>query len=453
MNSASSSSQLRQHALSIWQAAVDAVRPRDLIPRVFNDPSIPIREAASRARRILVVGAGKAGATMSAALEDALLDCLPRMEGIVNVPAELVRPLRSIRLHAARPAGTNQPTADGVEGARQILDLFAGAGPEDIGICLLSGGGSALLPAPAEGASLEDKQIVTQLLHECGATINEMNAVRKHLSRIKGGRLAEAFKGRALYSLIISDVIGDPLDVIASGPTAPDPTTFADALAVLENYKLNPRVPPNVLDHLKKGASGQLLETPKSLPDSIHNLLIGNNAGALDEARIKAESLGYQVLSLGSQIEGETQEVAAALAGYVHSLLADPRPMRRPMCLLSGGETTVILGKDHGLGGRNQEFVLVVLQDLGRQGMSNVVVLSGGTDGEDGPTDAAGAVADAETLLKADQLGLSPGDFLLRHDAYHFFQATGDLIRTGLTETNVMDVRVILLHASSKPNE
>jgi hydroxypyruvate reductase/glycerate 2-kinase len=449
MNSASPSSQLRQHALSIWQAAVDAVRPRDLIPKVLNDPGNPIREAARRARGILVVGAGKAGAAMAAALEDALPDCLSRMEGIVNVPAESVRPLRSIRLHAARPAGTNQPTAEGVEGARQILNLFASGGLDDVGICLLSGGGSALLPAPVNGVSLEDKQIVTQLLHECGATINEMNAVRKHLSRIKGGRLAEAFKGRALYSLIISDVIGDSLDVIASGPTAPDPTTFADALTVLDKYSLNSRVSPNVLDHLKKGVSGQLPETPKSLPSNIHNYVIGNNTGALDVARIKAEDLGYQVLKLGSEIDGETKEVATAMAGYVRSLLADPRPMRRPMCLLSGGETTVTLGKDHGLGGRNQEFVLAAALELGREGLSKVIILGGGTDGEDGPTDAAGAVADVETLLKADQLGLSLDDFLLRHDAYHFFQATGDLLRTGLTETNVMDVRVILIHASS----
>jgi hydroxypyruvate reductase/glycerate 2-kinase len=478
MNPASHSSQLRQHAIAIWQAAVDAVRPRDLIPKVLDDPSIPIREAARRARRILVVGAGKAGAAMSEALESALPDCLSRMEGIVNVPAECVRPLQSIRLHAARPAGTNQPTAQGVIGTEQILDLVASAGPEDLGICLLSGGGSALLPAPVESVSLADKQQITQLLHECGATINEMNAVRKHLSRIKGGGLAQAFKGRALYSLIISDVIGDPLDVIASGPTAPDPTIFDDALAVLEKYRLLPRVPTSVLDLLKKGASGQVLETPKTLPNHVHNLVIANNDRALEAAEIQAENLGYRVLNLGSNIEGETREVAAAMAGTVRSILANGRPLTPPVCLLSGGETTVTLGQDlpasgvshdpgymtagepncisagqpgcvsagsEPLGGRNQEFVLAAALTLGREGLSNVTVLSGGTDGEDGPTDAAGAVADAETLLKADQLGLLPSDFLLRHDAYHFFQATGDLLRTGLTETNVMDVRVILI--------
>jgi len=453
MNSASPSSQLRQHALSIWQAAVDAVRPRDLIPKVLNDPGNPIRKTASRARRILVVGAGKAGASLSAALEDTLPDCLPRMQGVVNVPAELVRPLQSIRLHAARPAGTNQPTTEGVEGARQILNLFASAGPEDIGICLLSGGGSALLPAPVEGVSLEDKQIVTRLLHECGATINEMNAVRKHLSRIKGGRLAQAFKGRALYSLIISDVIGDPLDVIASGPTAPDPTTFNDAFSVLDKYQLIPQVPTTILDHLKKGADGEVEETPKNLGSNIHNLVIANNARALDAAKAKAKKLGYSIFDYFSSIGGETQRVAKLQAHYVFEAKGGTAFAYRPTCFLSGGETTVTLGKDHGLGGRNQEFVLSAIKKLGRKGMTNVVVLSGGTDGEDGPTDAAGAIADVETLAKADQLGLSLADFLRRHDAYHFFQATGDLLKTGLTETNVMDVRVILIAASSKPNE
>jgi hydroxypyruvate reductase/glycerate 2-kinase len=452
MNAASHSSQLRQHAIAIWQAAVDAVRPRDLIPKVLGDPSIPIREAARGARRVLVVGAGKAGAAMSEALESALPDCLSRMEGIVNVPAECVRPLQSIRLHAARPAGTNQPTAQGVIGAKQILDLVAGAGPEDLGICLLSGGGSALLPAPVESVSLADKQQITQLLHECGATINEMNAVRKHLSRIKGGRLAQAFECRALYSLIISDVIGDPLDVIASGPTAPDPTTFDDALGVLDKYRLTPQVPPSVLDHLKKGARDEVEETPKNLPSNVLNLVIANNARALDAAKAKAKKLDYSVLCLPFT-DGETQWVAKSRAKWVFEAKGGTPFAYRPTCLLSGGETTVNLGKDHGLGGRNQEFVLATLKKLGRKGMANVVVLSGGTDGEDGPTDAAGALADAETLLKADQLGLSPADFLRRHDAYHFFQATGDLLKTGLTETNVMDVRVILIGAQSEPNE
>jgi hydroxypyruvate reductase/glycerate 2-kinase len=436
-------SQLGRQALAIWQAAVDAARPQDLIHQAFADPGLPIHTAVSQAQRIIAVGAGKAGAAMSTGLEEVLADHLDQMEGIVNVPAECVRPLRAIRPHSARPAGTNQPTEEGVKGAEQILELVANAGPQDVGICLLSGGGSALLPAPVHGISLADKQTVTRLLHECGATINEMNAVRKHLSRIKGGRLAQAFHGRFLFTLIISDVIGDPLDVIASGPTAPDPSTFSDAMRVVEKYRLSTRIPATVLRYLKE--AGGVAETPKKLPDTIHNFVIGNNAHALAAATIKAQELGYQVLNLGSFIEGETSQVATTLAGIVRSIRADGRPMAPPVCLLSGGETTVTLPEGHGLGGRNQEFVLAMAVKLGKGGLKNVVALSGGTDGEDGPTDAAGALAEEGTLEKADQLGLSPEECLARHDAYHFFAATGGLIKTGLTHTNVMDVRVILI--------
>jgi hydroxypyruvate reductase/glycerate 2-kinase len=431
--------------MAIWQAAVAAARPEDLVRAALADPTLPLLDALAAARRILVVGAGKAGAAMSAGVEEALADHLNQVEGLVNVPAESVRPLKAIRLHAARPAGTNEPTAAGVAGTQQILALVASAGPEDVGLCLLSGGGSALLPAPVEGATLADKQQVTRLLHACGATINEMNAVRKHLSRCKGGRLGQTFTGRTLFSLIISDVIGDPLDVIASGPTAADPTTFADALAVLDKYGLRARIPAAVLDHLERGAAGQVPETPKTLPDRVRNYVIGNNARSLAAAQTEAVRLGYHVLNLGSYIEGETREVGIALAGIVRSIRAQGQPLSPPVCLLSGGETTVLLGNEHGQGGRNQEFVLAAALKLGRDGLRNVVVLSGGTDGEDGPTDAAGALADEETLVKAERLGLAPAAFLARHDAYHFFDATGDLLKTGLTQTNVMDVRVLLI--------
>ena len=440
-----SSSLLGGHARSIWQAAVDAARPADLLRAALADPSLPLLREVSAARRILVVGAGKAGAAMSAAAEEALAGWLDRVEGVVNVPAESVRPLRRIRLHAARPAGTNQPTAAGVLGARQILDLVAGAGPEDVALCLLSGGGSALLPAPAAGLTLEDKQQVTRLLHACGATINEMNCVRKHLSAVKGGRLAQAFSGRALFSLIISDVIGDPLDVIASGPTAADPTTFADALAVLSKYDLGARVPAAVLRHLAEGAAGRAPETLERLPARVHNVVIGNNVKSLAAAQRKAEELGYRVLNLGSYVEGETRHVAAAFAGILRSVREQGVPLAPPLCVLSGGETTVTLAPEHGLGGRNQEFVLAATAKLGRDGLRGAVVLSGGTDGEDGPTDAAGATADEGTLRKAEELGLAPAHFLACNDAYHFFAATGDLLKTGLTQTNVMDVRVMLV--------
>jgi len=439
------SSLLREHARAIWQTAVAAVDPLALVRSLLRSPPPVLAEALAGPGRILVVGGGKAGAAMAAGIEEALANQLDRLSGVVNVLAESVRPLRAIRLHAARPAGSNHPTAEGVAGVRVMLDLVAQAGPNDVGLFLLSGGGSALLPAPVAETTLQDKQQVTALLHACGATINEMNCVRKHLSAIKGGRLAQAFGARPLFSLIISDVIGDPLDVIASGPTAADPTTFADALAILDRYGLRPNVPPSVLVHLERGRAGTIDETPKVLPSSVHNILLGNNGRALAAAQRQAEALGYAVLNLGSYIEGETRHAAVVLAGIVRSIRADGRPLPPPVCLLSGGETTVALGTSPGRGGRNQEFVLSAAVYLGRTGLKNMVVLSGGTDGEDGPTDAAGASADETTLTRATAAGLDPAAFLERHDAYSFFEATGDLLKTGLTQTNVMDVRIILL--------
>ncbi len=425
----------------IWDAAVDAVKPEPLVSAALAG----LREAVQSARRIIVLGAGKAGAAMAAAVEVALADQLDRVEGIVNVPADAVRPLQRIRLNAARPPATNFPTADGVRGAEEMLRLARTAGPNDIALCLLSGGGSALLPAPAAGVTLEDKLLVTKLLHQCGATINEMNAVRKHLSAIKGGRLAQAFTGRALFSLIISDVIGDPLDVIASGPTAPDPSTFAETIATLERFGILDRSPIGVIEQLRRGERGEVAETPKALPTNTHNLMLGNNVKALAAAHAKAESLGYRVVNLGSYIEGETRHIAVMHAGIARSLREQQVPSTPPVCLLSGGETTVTLSDRPGKGGRNQEFVLASLMKLGA--MPNLVVLSGGTDGEDGPTDAAGACADAQTLQRAQTLGLNGEVFLRGNDAYRFFDATGDLLKTGLTQTNVMDVRVILVGA------
>jgi hydroxypyruvate reductase/glycerate 2-kinase len=440
----------REHARTIWQAAVAAVDPFALVRGALSDTGTELRAALDRASRIVVVGGGKAGAAMALGVETALADRLVRVVGVVNVPAESVRPLHAIRLHPGRPAGTNQPTAEGVAGVQAMLELVEGAGPGDVLLCLLSGGGSALLPAPVEGVTLADKQNVTALLHACGATIGEMNCVRKHLSRVKGGRLAQVFLERTggcgdLFSLILSDVIGDPLDVIASGPTAADPTTFGDTLAVLERYGLRGRVPAAVLDHLRKGQAGGFPETPKALPANVHNLVLGNNRRALDSARRKAESLGYRVLDLGAFIEGETSPVAGVFAGIVRSIRTDGQPLPPPLCLLSGGETTVTLGPDHGRGGRNLEFVLAAMHLLGEPRMRDIVILSGGTDGEDGPTDAAGAVADFETLFRARSQGLNPAAYLTRHDAYTFFTATGGLLQTGLTGTNVMDVRVILI--------
>src|SRR5579884_3264670 len=314
---------LREHARVIWQAAVAAVDSFTLVRDFLMNPPPDLAEALISSGRLLVVGGGKAGAAMAAGIEAALANQLDRLSGVVNVPAETVRPLRAIRLHAARPAGSNQPTAEGVAGVQAMLDLVAQAGPRDVGLCLLSGGGSALLPAPVPGITLQDKQHFTALLHACGATINEMNCVRKHLSAIKGGRLAHAFGTRPLFSLIISDVIGDPLTVIASGPTAADPTTFADALAILDRYGLRSQVPAAVLAYLERGRKGAIDETLKTLPASVHNLVLGNNGRALAAAQRQAEAFGYKVLNLGSFIEGETRYVAIALAGIARSIRAD----------------------------------------------------------------------------------------------------------------------------------
>jgi hydroxypyruvate reductase/glycerate 2-kinase len=379
---------------------------------------------------------------MAAGLETGLGSHLDKLTGLLNVPEGSAAELRRIELHPARPAGSNHPTAAGVAGIERMLQLLETAGPDDVAFCLLSGGGSALLPAPAEGVTLDDKQRVTKLLHASGAAIGEMNAVRKHLSRVKGGRLAEAFRGRLLVGLILSDVVGDPLDVIASGPTAPDPTTFADALEVLDRYGLTDRAPVAVVRHLRRGRDGSLPETPKRLPAHVHNRVIGNNATALRAATVVAERLGYPVLNLGPYIEGDTSEVAGVVAGLVKSIRRDGQPVRPPVCVLVGGETTVALGPDPGKGGRNQEFVLAAAVKLGAD-LAGVCVLSGGTDGEDGPTDAAGAVATSQTTAGA--CGPSAADHLRRHDSYPFFDAVGGLFRTGGTGTNVTDVRVVLV--------
>ncbi len=396
---------------------------------------------------------------MSAALAASLAESRKPIIGLVNVPNETVCPLPvNIELHGARPTASNQPTEAGVAGARRILEIVGSAGPSDVCICLLSGGGSALLPAPCPGITLEQKQRVTLLLHACGASIGEMNAVRKHLSAIKGGRLAEAFKGSALFSLILSDVIGDPFDVIASGPTVADPTTFADALAVLRKYGLlegsagdrSGRVPTEVVRYLENGIAGVHPETPKQTPANVRNLIIGNNQLALETAARKAEHLGFHSHSLGSAIDGDTAAAVMVHVEAIIDLMDKLNGDHRPICLLSGGETTVNLGASHGKGGRNQEFALALLLKLPAALLSRITILAGGTDGEDGPTDAAGAIVDLDTWARAGDGSVQALQALEAHDAYPFLDRTASLLRTGLTQTNVMDLRVILLFNQAK---
>jgi hydroxypyruvate reductase/glycerate 2-kinase len=431
---------LREHAIAIWQAGVNAVQPAKLVADAVRNLGASTRQAIEKAPRIVIVGAGKAGAAMAEALEANLPQCLPNMHGLVNVPEGSTADTKRIRLHPARPAGVNFPTAAGVAGSEEMLRLLESSGPDDVAICLISGGGSALLPAPAEGITLEAKLAVTKLLHASGATIQEMNAVRKHLSRIKGGRLAQAFRGRLLLSFVISDVIGDPLDAIASGPTAPDPTTFAECREILEKFELWSECPVEVREQLEAGMAGRIPETLKTMPDSVRNILIGNNATALEAAAAKARSLGYHILNNGVSLAGEARTAGADL-GLLRSL----RNSKARTCILAGGETTVTLGSNPGKGGRNQEFVLAALCELQENELPGTVILSGGTDGEDGPTDAAGAIADEQTFRRMKELNLDPADFLHRHDAYPFFEATGGLLKCGLTGTNVMDVAVSLI--------
>jgi hydroxypyruvate reductase/glycerate 2-kinase len=444
---------LQKHARAIWQAGVDAVAPSRLIAEAVSVRRGliqigPLRLPLGSVGRMVVVGAGKAGAAMSRAIEDVLgPEFMNRvqLQGCVNVPDRAVVPLGRIHLHPSRSAPDSKPTAAGVEGSRRIRELVSALGPNDLALCLISGGGSALMPAPVSGVSLADKQAVTSLLHSSGATIGEMNAVRKHLSELKGGGLVRAFRGRRLVSLIISDVVGDPLDVIASGPTAADQSTFADALAVLDRYGLADRVPAGVRTYLSDGAAGKHPETLKRLPRHVTNCVIGNNATALAAAERVARRLGYRVLNLSSFIEGDSGEVGRVLAGMARGVRDADKPLEPPVCILSGGETTVRLGDDHGLGGRNQELVLAAAHHLDAIGLERIVILSGGTDGEDGPTDAAGAIADSALMRKARTRGIDPARHLNRHDSYHFFDAVGGLIKTGLTDTNVMDLRVVLV--------
>jgi glycerate 2-kinase len=411
----------------------------------------------SSIRRIVVVGAGKAGAGMAAGLEAALgpeVLASQHVTGWINVPADCVRTLSRITLHAARPAGVNEPTADGVAGCEQILALVSQLTPDDLCICLLSGGGSALLPAPARGITLQDKLAVTRHLSGAGANIQQLNTVRKHLSRIKGGRLARACRAGQLVALIISDVLGDPLDVIASGPTVPDATTAEDALQVLEQFHARAAgISPAVFAALQAARAARDATLPAPACRVI-NCVIGNNAVAVDAAGAEAERRGYShAMVAARQLEGDAETIGRHLAAMARHM----RNTAGPDCLISGGEPTVTLAPagQRGLGGRNQQLVLAALQDflVARSAsdqrtdapLAGALILSGGTDGEDGPTDAAGALVDGPLADAVVARGLDVSDYLRRNDAYHLLASLGALIKTGPTHTNVCDVRVVLV--------
>ena len=436
---------MRQHAMEIFQAALKAVDPVEAILRHVKrvDDGLQIGEHRFVFKdydRILVVGAGKAGAPMARALEDLLGDHIA--DGVIVVKEGHGLPLEHIRIHeASHPV----PDERGIRGAEEILSLVKGAGERDLVLCLISGGGSALLVAPADGVTLEDKQAVTRLLLACGADIHEINTIRKHLSRAKGGGLARFAYPATVVSLILSDVIGDDLNVIASGPAVPDTSTFEDTRRVLEKYDIQDRVPASVQSRIQQGLVGDIEDTPK-IGDAVfqkcYTELVGTNIQALKAAGQQAEELGYQTLILSSTVEGEAREVVKVLTAIGKEVRDSGNPLSAPACILCGGETTVTIRGD-GKGGRNQEFALAAA--LGLDGIENIVVLAGGTDGNDGPTDAAGAMADGRTLARARTKGLDPLDYLRRNDSYHFFQALDDLVITGPTLTNVMDVYMILV--------
>jgi glycerate 2-kinase len=414
---------VNKHALQIFRAALKAADPAQAVVRHLSFDGETLTADRKRYKvadfdRIQVIGAGKASAAMASAVERLLGRRIS--SGLVNVPDGVSARLKRIELN---PAGHPIPDRRGEQGALRMLEIAREAGPRDLLICIISGGASALLPAPSAGLTLAAKQAITQKLLKSGANIHELNTVRKHLSRIKGGRLAAAAAPARVLGLILSDVIGDDLDVIGSGPTVADRSTVSDACAVLKKYGVK-----------VMGDWHTQTQVPK-LHD-VQNMIVGSNRLAIEAAAIKSRDLGYRVSVLSTSVEGEARDVAST-----HAAFAKKR-MRRPACILSGGETTVTV-RGKGLGGRNQEFVLAAAIAL--NGCGPVTIFSAGTDGLDGPTDAAGAIADSRTIARAAKLGLNPRAYLDDNDSYHFFERVGGLVKTGPTGTNVMDVRILLL--------
>jgi glycerate 2-kinase len=437
--------QLRSDGMEIFAHALRSVDPVEAVNRHLklkgedlrvDGKTYPLREYG----HIYVIGAGKAGASMGLAVEAALGDRIRK--GIIHVKYGHLSELKRVNLNEV---GHPIPDEKGVSGARKIARLLEQLDEKDLVVCLISGGGSALLPSPVEGITLEDKQKMTNLLLECGASINEINAIRKHISRLKGGGLARLAYPSTLITLILSDVVGDPLDVIASGPTVPDKSTFGDCMAILRKYNLIEKAPPSIRDRIQRGINGEIEETPKpGIPifEKTQNVIIGSNIISVKAAEGRARELGYNSLILSTFIEGETREVAKVHAAIAKEIAKTGHPIGTPACVISGGETTVTI-RGKGLGGRNQEFVLA--SALGITELKHVLILSGGTDGTDGPTDAAGAIADVHTVRKAHELGLDAAAYLEDNDSYHFFKKLGDLVTTGPTNTNVMDLRLILV--------
>ncbi len=411
----------RKHALQIFRAALHAADPDRAVTKHLKFDGRTLIAGRARYRlsnfdRIQVIGAGKASAAMARAVERILGRRISG--GLINV-RDAATHLRRIELNQS---GHPVPDERGLNGARRIAEIAANATERDLLIAVISGGASALLPFPADPIALDQMQQTTRALLASGATIHELNTVRKHAEVLKGGGLAQLAAPATILALILSDVVGDDLDVIGSGPTVADTSTAADAAAVFAKYKIAPL---------------PLHETPKHV-DRVQNLIVGSNRMAIDAAAAEARALGYKTMVLSTFIEGETRDVAKVHAAIAKEILASGHPIRRPACILSGGETTVTV-HGSGRGGRNQEFVLAAA--LAVENKKGVTIFSAGTDGSDGPTDAAGAIADASTLRR----GIDARSYLSNNDSYTFFEKVEGLVKTGPTGTNVMDVRVILI--------
>jgi hydroxypyruvate reductase len=429
----------RAAARAVFDSALGAGDVRPLVLRALPRVELP------RRGRVIVVGAGKAGAAMAAAVEEALG---PRVdEGVVAVKDQHLAPTRRVRLIEA---GHPVPDERGAAAAREIVAAAERADADDLVLVLISGGASALLPAPAPPITLADKQVVTRLLLAAGANINQLNAVRKHLSLLKGGQLARAAAPARVHALLLSDVIGDPLDVIGSGPTAPDVSTFADARAVLDTFGIADRAPASAVARLARGVRGDVAETPK--PDDplfhrVENAVIGNNALVVEAAAARAAQLGYTPHVLTRALEGEARAVATEWAEFARRIQSRRGPVAPPACVIAGGETTVTVG-GAGRGGRCQEFALAAALEI--DGLDDVVVLAAGTDGTDGPTHAAGAVVDGGSAARARERGQDPRRRLDANDSHPVLAEAGDLIVTGPTNTNLLDLYLLMVGAPAR---
>jgi glycerate-2-kinase len=432
----------RRMVLDGYEAALNAVQPRKLLQSklAMQGSTLKVDELVFDLHNfwnVYVVGGGKAGGEMAVALEQILGKWLTM--GKVNVPKGNKLQTKKITLNeASHPV----PEEAGVYGAMQMLEIAKKAGPDDLLICLVSGGGSSLMPLPKEGVTLRDKQEITKMLLKSGAAIAEVNTIRKHLSAFKGGYLAKAAYPATVLSLIISDVVGDWLENIASGPTAPDKSTFQDAVDILKKYSIWDNAPLAVKETLVKGVNGIVAETPKPQDpvfEKVHNVIVGSNQSACSSVKQHFEAKGVETFLLTEPLEGDACHVAVSLAQKIYEMKAT---MPKPVCLIGGGETTVTVnGK--GVGGRNQELALAAALELNR--LEGVVFAALSTDGVDGPTDAAGALIDDSTLRRAEMLGLNPEALLLGNDSYRFFSGLQDLVLTGYTGTNVNDLAIALI--------